>query len=149
MAMKLAKPQHFVLVHRCSGVPQDVIEKFGLRDVRTKAIEAKLTSLSQDRAGWGTPGVVGPSLRSSSGKMFLKVGCWIVVVCFLLFFLVVVAVSAVVLYLLWLRIKVSEQQIRSLWQFVTERYCCCCFLLAKKEGHTLWIWKFEWLPLNA
>ena len=26
---------------------QDVIEKFGLRDVRTKAIEAKLTSLSQ------------------------------------------------------------------------------------------------------
>lgn len=27
---------------------QDVIEKFGLRDVRTKAIEAKLTSLSQE-----------------------------------------------------------------------------------------------------
>ena len=27
---------------------QDVIEKFGLRDVRTKAIEAKLQSLSQD-----------------------------------------------------------------------------------------------------
>lgn len=27
---------------------QDVIEKFGLRDIRTKAIEAKLSNLSQD-----------------------------------------------------------------------------------------------------
>ena len=30
---------------------QDVIEKFGLRDVRTKAIEAKLSTLSQAGVG--------------------------------------------------------------------------------------------------
>ena len=28
---------------------QDVIEKFGLRDVRTKALEAKVTNLAQER----------------------------------------------------------------------------------------------------